>query len=259
MFAEMRNTLGIPKTTDILNHIYSLPTATAQSLAMTQIRTIESRAMASQIPQPGLLPLMAYLESRSIPKALCTRNFDGPVTHLLGKFLPEKKFHPIVTREFRPPKPAPDGIWFIARAWGLHRELGERSEHGENGEETKHGEEIKQGKHSEETKQSQPTTQTQPAPNQAKSLSLPLIMVGDNLDDMTAGYTAGAATVLLVNDVNAHLATHEHTDFCIRRLDELIELLEGGFVGRGGREGGGDGEEVMRVFIDRERGFEGFR
>jgi hypothetical protein len=42
---------------------------------------------------------------------------------------------------------------------------------------------------------------------------------------MTAGHRAGAATVLLVNDVNAHLAKHEHTDLCIRRLDE-------GFVGR---------------------------
>lgn len=49
---------------------------------------------------------------------------------------------------------------------------------------------------------------------------------------MTAGYRAGAATVLLVNEVNAHLATHEHTDLCITRLDELIEVLENGFVGK---------------------------
>jgi len=49
---------------------------------------------------------------------------------------------------------------------------------------------------------------------------------------MTAGALAGAATVLLVNEVNAHLATHEHTDLCISRLDELAEILENGFVGR---------------------------
>lgn len=55
---------------------------------------------------------------------------------------------------------------------------------------------------------------------------------------MTAGFRAGAATVLLVNEVNAHLATHEHTDLCIKRLDELVGILEGGFVGRtaGGEE-----------------------
>lgn len=60
-------------------------------------------------------------------------------------------------------------------------------------------------------------------------------MVGDSLDDMTAGYRAGAATVLLVNEVNAHLATHEHTDLCIKRLDDLVGVLEEGFVGEIGQ------------------------
>lgn len=59
-----------------------------------------------------------------------------------------------------------------------------------------------------------------------------LIMVGDSIDDMTAGFRAGAATVLLVNEVNAHLAEHEHTDLCIKRLDDLVEILENGFVGQ---------------------------
>jgi hypothetical protein len=60
-------------------------------------------------------------------------------------------------------------------------------------------------------------------------------MVGDSIDDMTAGFRAGAATILLVNEVNAHLATHEHTDLCIKRLDELITVLENGFVGQVGQ------------------------
>lgn len=59
-----------------------------------------------------------------------------------------------------------------------------------------------------------------------------LIMVGDSIDDMTAGWRAGAATVLLVNDVNRHLAEHQHTDLVITKLDELIEILEDGFEGR---------------------------
>jgi len=61
---------------------------------------------------------------------------------------------------------------------------------------------------------------------------------------MTAGFRAGAATVLLVNEVNAHLATHEHTDLCISRLDELSGILENGFVGRLSRE---DGTNDTRV------------
>ena len=57
-------------------------------------------------------------------------------------------------------------------------------------------------------------------------------MVGDSIDDMTAGRRAGAATVLLVNEVNEHLSTHEHTDLVIARLDDLIKILEEGFEGR---------------------------
>ena len=39
--------------------------------------------------------------------------------HLLQKFLPGKTFTPIVTRDFRPPKPDPAGILHIAKAWEL--------------------------------------------------------------------------------------------------------------------------------------------
>jgi phosphoglycolate phosphatase-like HAD superfamily hydrolase len=59
-----------------------------------------------------------------------------------------------------------------------------------------------------------------------------LIMVGDSVDDMTAGHLAGAATVLLANEANLHLAEHQHTDLVVRRLDELIAVLEEGFVGQ---------------------------
>jgi hypothetical protein len=59
-----------------------------------------------------------------------------------------------------------------------------------------------------------------------------LIMVGDSIDDMTAGHEAGAATVLLVNPANEHLSSHDHTDLCITRLDELVQILEEGFAGR---------------------------
>ena len=134
---------------------------------------------------------MTYLTSRGLPKGICTRNFDGPVAHLLGKFLPNHHFAPIVTREFRPAKPHPAGILHIAKSWGfiLDQEEAEADASG-------------------------------------------LIMIGDSIDDMTAGRRAGAATVLLVNSANEHLADHAHTDLVIKQLDELIDILEEGFVGR---------------------------
>ncbi|KAJ5574747.1 hydrolase [Penicillium hetheringtonii] len=69
-------------------------------------------------------------------------------------------------------------------------------------------------------------------PNRAENL----IMVGDSLDDMTAGHMAGAATVLLVNERNGHLREHAHTDLCIERLDDLIDILEQGFEGHRGED-----------------------
>ena len=113
-----REALGITKQTDILDHIHSLPQP-AQDSAQNVIRAIESAAMIKQEPQPGLHELISYLESRDIRMGLCTRNFDGPVMHLLQNFLPGKIFAPIVTREFRPPKPDPAGILHIAEQWHL--------------------------------------------------------------------------------------------------------------------------------------------
>lgn len=106
-----------------------------------------------------------------------------PVRHLLDTFLAASVFQPVVTRDFKPPKPDPAGILHIARSWDLADAAG-------------------------------------------------LIMVGDSIDDMTAGRRAGAATVLLANDANRDLGDHEHTDLVIQSLDELVDVLEEGFQGR---------------------------
>jgi len=123
MFAEMRSALSITKSTDILDHVYTLPPA-SQEEAFAKIRAIESQACASQEPQPGLLDLMTYLDSKKLPKGICTRNFDGPVAHLLGKFLPGIEISPVVTRDFRPPKPNPAGVLHNAKSWGFVKDDG---------------------------------------------------------------------------------------------------------------------------------------
>jgi phosphoglycolate phosphatase-like HAD superfamily hydrolase len=123
MFGQMRSALSIEKPTDILDHIYTL-SPPEQEAAMQKIRDIESAAMVSQEAQPGLVPLMNYLESKKLPKGICTRNFDAPVAHLLGKFLAGKECAPIVTRDFKPPQPDPAGILHIAKSWGFLKEDG---------------------------------------------------------------------------------------------------------------------------------------
>lgn len=96
MFAEMRAALGIQKPTDILDHVYSLPSPQEQEEAMEKIRAIERKAMHDQKAQAGLVELMDYLQRRGIRKAICTRNFDAPVNHLLETFLPGHVFEPIM-------------------------------------------------------------------------------------------------------------------------------------------------------------------
>ncbi|OQD74684.1 hypothetical protein PENDEC_c010G00985 [Penicillium decumbens] len=185
MFSEMREALGIDRSVDILDHIRHLPTAEDQAAAVAKVQAVERRAMLDQQPQPGLARLMDYLQSRSLRRGLCTRNFEAPVQYLIQNHMPSHVFLPIITRDTPHviPKPDPAGILYIAREWGLT--------------------------------------------NRAENL----IMVGDSIDDMTSGHMAGAATVLLVNERNAHLQEHPHTDLCISRLDELVDILEHGFVG----------------------------
>ncbi|PWW76417.1 HAD-like protein [Tuber magnatum] len=183
MFARMRAALGIAKSVDILDHVYSLEIE-KQPAAMESIRMVEKEAMLKMIPQKGLIPFMEYLDRRGIRKAICTRNFETPVNYLISNFMQGHVFSPIITREFRPPKPDPAGILHISKSWGL--------EDGGEG----------------------------------------LIMVGDSVDDITAGRRAGSATVLLANDVNRSLVAHENTDCVVENLEDLIPILESGFIER---------------------------
>ncbi|KAI0099512.1 HAD-like protein [Daldinia grandis] len=227
MFSEMRAALQIPKHVDILEHIYSLPTAAQQESAMESIRAIERQSMTAQVAQPGLAELMAYLDSRNVRKGICTRNFETPVSHLLGKFLAGHVFHPVVTRDFRPPKPDPAGLLHIARSWGLVRAVEGPGDEGG----------VRAVLEGDEGAGSSAWEKEGAVGRDGAELSevgdaSGLIMVGDSIDDMTAGRRAGAATVLLVNDANSHLADHEHTDLVIERLDDLVQVLDYGFVGR---------------------------
>ncbi|QIW94616.1 hypothetical protein AMS68_000134 [Peltaster fructicola] len=192
MFGEMRKALGIPKSTDIIDHINSLPSE-EQPAAWTKIEDIERTAMVKQVAQPGLTQLLEYLDQKNIRKGICTRNFDKPVNHLLanhvaGHIIP---FQPVLTRSFKPPKPSPAGILHIVQNWGVR-------------------------------------TPAEPSEKQ----QIPVIMVGDSIDDIVAGHDAGALTVLLASPGKEDLAEDARTDVVVDRLDELVELLEHGLNSR---------------------------
>ena len=161
---------------------------------------------------------MSYLHSRHVKKALCTRNFPAPVHHLLETFLKGEHlygvFEPVVTRDSEgvKPKPSPQGLWRIAEHWGIGKDgVDQVSESGGSEEVQGDLDQLELVK---------------------RDLGSGLIMVGDSMDDMAAGYRAGAATVLLANEENEDLCNHEYTGLSVKRLDDLIQILENGFEER---------------------------
>lgn len=224
MFQEMRKALDIPRSTDILEHILSLsddPEGSSgpspRSRAQGAIKDIERQAMSRQQPQPGLNELITYLAKNDLRIALCTRNFELPVKHLLDNFVSEEgrsHFHPLITREAEGvrAKPSPDGLWACVHAWDTNTE-----------------DAVQQR---EALKKYLDTTSEESKRKSCEGV----IMVGDSIDDIEAGARAGAATVLLVNDENRHLLEHKEwpkkVDLSITRLDELIHILDNGFQGR---------------------------
>ena len=243
MFAAMRAALGIPRTVDILSHIRSLPTPSDRLLAIEKIQAIEREAMVHQTPQPHLLALMTHLESRGIRKGLCTRNFPAPVQHLREKFLAGVTFEGVVTRDTLGvrAKPEGDGLWSIIEGW-------DGNSNNNNNKDSPQGEE--EGAKGPVTSLLTSPTATIPSPNEADDrpnpyASLPpptllelrhrlganVLMVGDSIDDMLAARSAGAASVLLVNQENRHLLEHESVDLGVASLGELVGVLEQGFEG----------------------------
>ncbi|KAH3670849.1 hypothetical protein WICMUC_004818 [Wickerhamomyces mucosus] len=119
MFKSMRSSIGLKDPgVDILSFIEGLP-GDKQKEAQQKIAFVEEKAMLEMEPQLGLLQLIYYIQDKGLPKAILTRNLIKPVKHLVGKFLPDIEFDPILTREFQPPKPKPDAILHIAKTWGL--------------------------------------------------------------------------------------------------------------------------------------------
>lgn len=105
------------------------------------------------------------------------------MAHLLRNHLPGhvNEFAPIITREFRPPKPSPAGVLHIAKSWGLV--------------------------------QDSDIVANKPVADKP----IPLIMVGDSIDDIIAGHDAGAATVLLRSEGKEDLEKDPRTDLVIDR------------------------------------------
>ena len=140
MFMRRRRA-GVP-TGDVLAALESFPTeqrlaAEAAILAVEEevcasdisviarsrafLRHACSQALPRMQLMPGVLQLCSFLDKRSIPRGLITRNSQRSLDFFHQRhFQNMSAFAPALSRAFRPYKPSPGGILHICREWSIH-------------------------------------------------------------------------------------------------------------------------------------------
>ncbi|XP_065195113.1 uncharacterized protein LOC135826430 [Sycon ciliatum] len=185
---QVRSNLGIPKGSDILLYIQSLPSGSdKQAKALRTVREEEERALRVLALRESCVETLRELKKRGVRLGLLTRNCTRGVDAVMKEINKQEHgeqgggggqqsfFSQIVTRDFRPTKPAPDGLLHICEQWKFQ-------------------------------------------PNQ-------VVMVGDSRDDLECGRDAGATTVVIRTDYNSLIA--DKADHAILRLIDLFTALSG--------------------------------
>ena len=117
-FSVIRHALGVPKGTDILGYLASLPEAEAQPLH-DKLNEIENGLLDRIVPAPGLLQLISALHRRGSRLGILTRNTRDIALKTLdvlgiGAYFSEAC---ILGRSDVPPKPDPEGLFRLSTHW----------------------------------------------------------------------------------------------------------------------------------------------
>jgi HAD superfamily hydrolase (TIGR01549 family) len=117
-FASIREALGVPQGTEILEHLDALPAAQAQ-LMKDKLLAIEEELVARTEPADGALGLLGELFGRGVRMGILTRNTrDNALKTLerigLSGYIAEAD---VLGRDEALAKPDPDGIFKLARSW----------------------------------------------------------------------------------------------------------------------------------------------
>jgi HAD superfamily hydrolase (TIGR01509 family) len=77
----------------------------------------EAAAAAAAAAMDGIVPFLAWMETRGLRRGLVTRNSRKSVEAVLARL--GLRFDAVVTREDAPPKPAPEPVWLACRRMGV--------------------------------------------------------------------------------------------------------------------------------------------
>lgn len=121
-FAAVRNAMGCPLTSPILEFIESLATEEERGKARRILDEFEQKAARASVPNHGAEEVILLLRKKGIDRGIITRNSMASIREALKNFptLSEMDFSVILTRESAGrPKPHPDGVLEAARLFGV--------------------------------------------------------------------------------------------------------------------------------------------
>ncbi len=115
-FQQMRQEMGLPPGTAILEAIQAMPEEQAERCrAILQVHETAGARRATVMP--GVERLLARLAEHMVPAAIVTRNTRRLTLETLDRL--GLVFDPVITRDDAPSKPDPECLWLVCRRWQL--------------------------------------------------------------------------------------------------------------------------------------------
>lgn len=119
-FPAIKKELGCPVDETILEYIETQPPG-RQARLMKILEEKEEIAAEDSFPNKGSEECLSVLKKKGIALGILTRNSLISVEKVIQKFkgITINDFAAVITRDFSPPKPHPDGVLEAARRMGL--------------------------------------------------------------------------------------------------------------------------------------------
>jgi hydrogenase expression/formation protein HypE len=121
-FGHIRQVLGCPSGTPILEYIDTLGLGPARRAALARLDRFELQGASDSVPNTGAEELVTWLKERRMAVGIITRNSRACVLRALQNFqaIGPHDFDVMVTRDDPPaPKPSADGVLWAARRLGV--------------------------------------------------------------------------------------------------------------------------------------------
>ena len=116
-FKAMRESVGCPLGSDLLNFIEAMDDKSAQKQALKMIEDNEWQDALTATALPGAVDLIAWCNQQNIPQAIVTRNNKKAAKRKVAQCKLDIDW--VISREQFAPKPDPSALLHVAKTWQL--------------------------------------------------------------------------------------------------------------------------------------------